>query len=138
MNASILALSALKRECNSGKENEDEETTHKDVMCLLRGQVYTRALDNLYDESKTMKVGQEIKTSLSAVSFPTKEEQNGQSSLSGHRDRATPKKGFSFCLPPRESPWICHCCGLPEKNRTSSDHSSGLPVYDLRKPIWLR
>jgi len=54
-------------------ENEDEETTHKDVMCLLRGQVCTRALGNLYDESRTTKVGQETETSLSAVSFPTKE-----------------------------------------------------------------
>ena len=138
MNASILALSALKREWNSGKENGDEETTHKDVMCLLRGQAYTAALDNQYDESRMMEVGQEIETNLSAVNFPTKEEQNGQSSLSGHRDRAAPKKGFSSCLPPRESPWICHCYGLPKKDRTSSNHSSGLPVYDSRKPIWLR
>ena len=69
MNASILALSALKREWNSGKR--DEETTHKDVMCLLRGQAYTAALDNQYDESRMMEVGQEIETSLSAVNFPT-------------------------------------------------------------------
>jgi len=97
------------------KGKRDEETTHKDVMCLLRGQAYMAALDNRYDESRMMEVGQEIETSLSAVNFPTKEEQNGQSSLSGHRDRATPKKGFSSCLPPRESPWICHCYGLPKK-----------------------